>query len=154
MIKKHGEKISPRELRERVMQAGTGWHHHCLTPTCYVNDTKKDVIVLETGRDIFYCESTKELKAELEEHAYQLNKPKKRKLKPIKHEALEIIRKYIKKDTPWHFHITMPHCLLSMSDKYILILENDKTSEKLEWEFDKKPIRLIRKIDDYNREKK
>ena len=78
MIKKHAKEISAEDLQERVMQAGTGWHHHCLTPTCDANDTGKDVIVLETGRDIFYCESTKELKKVLEEHAYQLNKSKKR----------------------------------------------------------------------------
>ncbi len=149
MIKKHGEKISPEELQERVMNAGTGWHHHCMPSTCTFNDTGKDVVVLETGRDTFYCESSKKLRKELEEHAYQLNRSKKRKQKAIKHEALETIRKYVKDGTKWHFHITMPHCLLSMSDKYILILENDDTSEKQEWEFNKKPVELVRKIDDY-----
>lgn len=149
MIKKFAEKISPEELQDRVMKAGTGWHHHCLPPTCDVNDTGKDIIVLETGLDTLYCESSKELKKELEEHAYQLSKSKKGKQKPVKHEVLDIIREYIKNDTKWHFHITMPHCLLSISDKYILILENDDTSKKQEWEFDEKPIELVRQIDDY-----
>lgn len=149
MIKKHAEKISPEELQEKVMNAGTSWHHHCLPTTCFVNDTGKDVIVLETGQDIFYCESSNKLKKELEEHAYQMNRPKKEKQKPVKHEALDIIREYVKNGTKWHFHITMPHCFLSMSDKYILILEDDNTDKKQEWEFERKPIELVRKIDDY-----
>lgn len=154
MIKKHAKEISAEDLQERVMQAGTGWHHHYLPPTCDVNDTGKDVLVLETGRDTFYCESSKKLRTELEEHAYQLNKSKKKKSKPIQHEVLDIIKEYIKAGTKWHYHITMPHCLLSMSDKYILILENDTAGKQQEWEFDKKPIELVRKINGLSLKKK
>jgi len=148
MIKKHATKISPEELQEKVMNAGTSWHHHCLSLKCHFNDTGQDIILLEAGDDIYYCESNKKLREELEEHMYQLNKSAGKK-KKVKHEALDIIKEYVKKGTKWHFHITMPHCFLSMSDKYLLILENDKTSERQEWEFDKKPIRLVRQIDDF-----
>lgn len=148
MIKKHATKINPEELQEKVMNAGTSWHHHCLSPGCCFNDTGKEIILLEVGDDIYYCLSSKKLQEELEEHMYQLNKSARKK-KKVKHEALDIIKEYVKNGASWHFHITMPHCFLSMSDKYLLILENDKTSEKQEWEFDKKPIRLVRQIDDY-----
>ncbi len=149
MLKKHAEKIESEELKEKIMTAGRSWHHHCLSPQCYVNDTGKDIIMLEKGFDIFYCESTPELKAELEEHAYQLAKPKRKSRKKISHEALDMIRQYVKDGTTWHFHLAMPHCFLCMQDKYLLILENDDTQEKLEWIFDRRPVLLVRAIDDY-----
>ncbi len=149
MIKKHATKISPEELQEKVMNAGTSWHHHCLSPECLFNDTGQEIILLEARDDIYYCESSKKLREELEEHMYQLNSSTKKKQKPVKHEVLDIIQEYVKNGVSWHFHITMPHCFLSMSDKYLLILENDNTSEKQEWEFEEKPKELVRQIDDY-----
>jgi len=149
MIKKHGEKISQEELMERVMNAGTSWHHHCLSPECFVNDTGEEVVMLEAGDDIFYCPSSKKLREELEEHAYQLSKPKNTKRKPQKHEALDIVKQYVKQKKRWHFHIATPNCFLGMSDHYTLIVENDVSKSKHEWPFEKKPIRLVRAIDDY-----
>ncbi|MBU0598661.1 hypothetical protein KKF61_06790 [Patescibacteria group bacterium] len=148
MIKKHAEKISQVELEEKAMQAGNSWHHHCLPVNCFTNDTGEEVIVLEAGNDTFYCETTKELKKKLEEHAYQLTHPRKVKGRHPKHEALDKIKEYVKDGVKWHFHIAMPHCLLSMGDKYVLILENDETKQIQQWEFDEKPVALVRAIDD------
>lgn len=149
MIKKHAEKISPEELQERAMNAGTSWHHHCLAPTCFINDTDEEIVVLEAGEGTFYCDSNKKLREELEEHAYQLNKPVRKSSKPIVHEALDFIKLNIRDGTKWHFHIIMPHCLLGMGDKFVVIVENDDAKNKQEWEFDEKPVELVRAIDDY-----
>ncbi|MFH1207529.1 MAG: hypothetical protein V1668_02895 [Patescibacteria group bacterium] len=149
MIKKHGKKISEQELRDRVMNAGTSWHHHCLSPECYVNDTGEEIILLEERDDMYYCPSTKELREELEKHAYQLTNPRKGKRKPIKHEALDLAKQYSKKGTRWHFHIATPNCFLAMSEHYTLIVENDASRAKHEWPFDEKPVELVRAIDDY-----
>ncbi len=149
MIKKHAEKINGQKLLDRVMKAGRSWHHHCLPPECFTNDTGKEIIVLETGEDVFYCDSTKKLRETLEEHAYQLTNPRKAKGRPPQHEALDLVKEYAQAGTKWHFHITMPHCLLSMSDRYVLIVENDETRKMKQWEFDEKPTALVRRIDDY-----
>ncbi|MDD5039890.1 MAG: hypothetical protein PHY34_01945 [Patescibacteria group bacterium] len=154
MITKLGKKATQDEIRERAMKAGAGWHHHCLSRECYANDTGKEIIVFECGDDMLYCDSSKELREELEEHAYQLNKPKRRNRKPVKHEALDLVRKYVKTGEKWHFHIAMPHCLLSMANCYTLIVENDSTKGKHEWIFDAKPVELVRAIDDYYLERK
>lgn len=149
MIKKHAEKISAEELQERVMKAGTSWHHHCISPTCFVNDTKEEIIVLEVGGDTFYCPSSIELRKELEEHAYQLNNFKRTKRPPAKHESLDLVRLYSKAGDKWHFHIALPSCFLSMATDYTLILENDTTVDKREWSFAEMPVELVRAIDDY-----
>lgn len=149
MIKKFAKKISPVELKDRAMKAGTSWHHHCVPLTCFVNDTKEEVIVFEAGNDIFYCESSKKLREELEEHAYQLSRPRKGKKQPSKHEVLDLVRQYAQEGTKWHFHIARPSCLLSMATDFTLIVENDENGEKREWSFDAKPVELVRAIDDY-----
>lgn len=149
MIKKHGQNVSPIELKDRAMRAGTSWHHHCLSATCFVNDTNEEIIVLETGDDVFYCSSSRELREELEAHAYQLNKPKRASSRPPKHEALDLVREYVKSGKKWHFHIAMPSCLLSIATDYTLIVENDENKGKHEWSFAEHPVALVRVIDDY-----
>lgn len=149
MIKKHAKHIKPNELLEKVMNAGTSWHHHCLSPRCYVNDTGQEIVLLEAGNDMFYCGSTAELREQLEEHAYQISKPKRKSAQPIAHEALNIVRGYHRQGVKWHFHIAMPRCFLSMQDQYLLIIENDDTSAKHEWTFAQHPVELVRAIDDY-----
>jgi hypothetical protein len=149
MIKKHAVRISPEELHDRAMKAGTSWHHHNVSATCFVNDTNEEIIVLETGNDTFYCPSSKELRVTLEEHAYQLNKSRRAKKTPIKHEALDLVREYIKAGKKWHFHIAMPSCLLSIATDYTLIVENDENQGKHEWSFAEHPVDLVRQIDDY-----
>jgi len=149
MIKKHAKKISPVELKDRAMKAGTSWHHHCVPPTCFVNDTNEEIIVLEAGDNIFYCPSSRELREELEEHNFQLNKSERTSNQPCKHEALDLVRKYVKAGKKWHFHIAMPSCFLSMATDYTLIVENDENKGKHEWSFAKQPVALVRAIDDY-----
>lgn len=149
MIKKHAKKVSAVELKDRAMKAGTSWHHHCVPPTCFVNDTGEEIIVLEAGDDTFYCPSSKELREELEQHAYRLNKPRVVRGRPPKHEALDLVRLYCKAGDKWHFHIAMPSCLLSMATDYTLIVENDTTRDKREWSFAELPVALVRRIDDY-----
>lgn len=149
MIKKYAQKLSPVELEDRAMKSGTSWHHHCLPPTCFVNDTKEEIIVLEAGDDMIYCESSKELRETLEEHAYQLSRSRNKKKKPIKHEALDLVRQYVKAGKKWHFHIAEPSCLLSMATDFTLIVENDENGGKHEWSIDTKPVELVRAIDDY-----
>ncbi|MFA6098719.1 MAG: hypothetical protein WCV50_03010 [Patescibacteria group bacterium] len=149
MIKKLATEISAEDLRGKVMNASRSWHHHCLSANCFFNDTDREVIVLEAGDDIFYCPSTQDLREELEEHAYQMTNPRKVKGRPQKHEALELVKKYARAGEKWHFHITMPHCLLSMEDNYVLIVENDQTKDLQKWEFEEKPTVLVRAIDDY-----
>lgn len=149
MIKKHAVKTTPEDLRDRVMKAGTSWHHHNVSATCFVNDTNEEIIVLEAGEDVFYCPSSKELSEELENHAYKLNKSRAGKHNPVKHEALDLVREYSKSKTKWHFHIAMPSCLLSMATDYTLIVENDENQDKHEWSFADHPVALVRAIDDY-----
>ncbi|MDP2683780.1 MAG: hypothetical protein Q8P20_01860 [bacterium] len=149
MIKKHAEKISAEELKDRAMQAGTSWHHHCMSPTCFVNDTGEEIIVLEAGSGTFYCPSSKELREELEEHAYKLNNTNKLKGETSKHECLDLVQAYSKAGDKWHFHIAMPSCFLSMATDYTIIIENDTTAKKHEWSFAQQPVELVRAIDDY-----
>ena len=149
MIKKHANKISAVELKDRAMKAGTSWHHHNVSATCFVNDTNEEIIVLEAGEDVYYCPSSKELSEELEEHAYKLNKSRKGKSGMVKHEALDLVREYSKAKTKWHFHIAMPSFLLSMATDYTLIVENDHNQDKHEWSFAEQPVALVRAIDDY-----
>ena len=149
MIKKHAVRIGAEELHDRAMKAGTSWHHHCMSPSCFVNDTNEEIIVLEVGSDTFYCPSSKELREELEEHAYQLNKSRRGKRGPVKHEALDLARAYVKAGKKWHFHLAMPSCLLSMATDYTLIVENDVNKSKHEWSFAEQPVALVRAINDY-----
>ncbi|MFA6908772.1 MAG: hypothetical protein WC289_02695 [Patescibacteria group bacterium] len=149
MIKKHAKKITPEDLKERAMQAGTSWHHHTLSVDCYVNDINEEIVVLEVGDDTFYSPTSKELREDLEQHAYELTGSKTPKGRVPTHEALEMVKELHRKGTRWHFHITRPHCFLNISDKFVLIVENDRTKKKYEWFFDEKPVELVRAIDDY-----
>ena len=141
--------ITALHLKQKISDSGKDWHHHCLPKTCFKNDTGKDIILLEVENGIYYCESETKLKKELEELAFQQNKPKKKTEGEIKHQSLDLIKDYINKGKKWHFHICYPGCYLNSADKFLLILENDDTKEMKKWKFNKKPVALVRTIDDY-----
>lgn len=146
MISEDATYIEYDDVEQRTVRMGTAWHHHCLSPQCFINDTGKEVIVLETPQGNYYCRSTKELREELEEQAY---KQAHGDLKMNEHEALDMVKQYVHDGTPWHFHATPPGCILTNSHTHQLIVENDAKREKKAWPFDEKPVALVRAIDDY-----
>ncbi|MDZ7798116.1 MAG: hypothetical protein U5L76_00695 [Patescibacteria group bacterium] len=141
--------ITALHLKEKITDAGKNWHHHCLPKTCFKNKTGQDIILLEVENGVYYCESDRALKKELEEMAFQQAKGDNYKEGEVEHKALDLVKDYTKKKTKWHFHICYPDCYLNDTDKFLLILENDENKEMKKWEFKEKPVALARAIDDY-----
>ncbi len=146
MISEDAKYVEYDDAEQRTVRMGTAWHHHCLSPECFMNDTGKEIILLETPQGNIYCRSTKELREELEGRAYLQAQGD---FGPADHEALEMVKQFVQDGTPWHFHATPPKCILTKSNRFQLILENDAKREKKEWSFDAKPVALVRAIDDY-----
>ena len=146
MITQDATYVEYDAVEQRTIRLGTARHHHCLSPTCFYNDTGKEVILLETPQGNFYCDTTPALQQELEKRAYQQAQGD---FGAGTHEALEMVKEYTRTKTLWHFHIARPRCLLNDSNAFKLILEDDSKKDVKKWLFDEKPVALVRAIDDY-----
>ena len=54
---------------------------------------------------------------------------------------------YTKKGVSWHHHFLPPYCLFNKEDKFIILLENDDTSDSYVLVSDKKPALILKKLE-------
>ena len=60
---------------------------------------------------------------------------------------VELAKSYAVKNIPWHHHFLTQKCSLNKSSKFQIILENEKTREIFYSEYDKKPLYLLKRLE-------
>ncbi len=60
---------------------------------------------------------------------------------------LELAQAYTKKGVSWHHHFLPPSCLFNKEKKFVLLLENDDTSDTYIMVSDKKPALVLKKLE-------
>ncbi|MBI5003312.1 hypothetical protein HZC31_08065 [Candidatus Woesearchaeota archaeon] len=54
---------------------------------------------------------------------------------------------YNKKGISWHHHFLPPSCLFNKEKKFLIILENDETSDAYVMVSDKKPALILKRLE-------
>lgn len=57
-----------------------------------------------------------------------------------KEEIIQIAEKLNNNNSPWHFHLLTPDCLLNTSDAFVLVLEDKDNKEVYSYSADTKPM--------------
>ncbi|HDZ54843.1 MAG TPA: hypothetical protein ENI19_00560 [Candidatus Nealsonbacteria bacterium] len=70
-------------------------------------------------------------------------------------EIVEIAESYCKNGVPWHHHFLTLECMFNKSDKFQIILENEKIGESFVATFDYKPMKELEFLENlfFNRKK-
>ncbi len=58
-------------------------------------------------------------------------------------EIIKLAELYRKDNIPWHHHFLPPGCVLNKSDRFQIILENEKSRESFFTLFDYKPMKEL-----------
>ena len=60
---------------------------------------------------------------------------------------LALAASYNRNGISWHHHFLPPSCLFNKEEKFVILLENDETSESYIMVSDKKPALVLKKLE-------